>query len=102
VAFTMMKNAFQGNDGAVLYLDIETDETYKGGSVKYEDIIFLTTKSQGVHFQMEGQTTGIMNRMANAAKETIYNLGGRVMNGLKKGVNILRGENGAAKKVIKK
>ena len=102
VGFDMSKAAFNGNDGAVIYLDVETDETYKGGSVKYENIIFLTTNSRGVSFKMQGETTGIMSRMADAAVETIYNVGGRVMNGLKKGVNILRGENGAAKKVIKK
>jgi hypothetical protein len=101
VGFTSTKNAFTGNDGAVLYLDVETDESYKGGSVKYEDIIFATTKSQGVKFKMQGETTGVISRFAEAAKETIYNLGGRVMDGLKKGVNILRGDDGA-KKVIKK
>jgi hypothetical protein len=51
---------------------------------------------------MVGDATSIMDRMADATKQTIYNVGGRVMNSLKKGVNILRGENGAAKKVIKK
>ena len=101
VGFTATKAAFTGNDGAVVYLDVETDESYKGGSVKYDDIIFLTTNAKGVKFQMQGETTGVVSRFADAAKETIYNLGGRVMNGLKKGVNILRGNDGA-KKVIKK
>ena len=101
VGFTATKAAFTGNDGAVVYLDVETDESYKGGSVKYDDIIFLTTNAKGVKFQMQGETTGVISRFADAAKETIYNLGGRVMNGLKKGVNILRGNDGA-KKVIKK
>lgn len=100
LAFTAGMDAFQGNDGDLLYLDVTTDETYNGGAVSYDNIIFLTTNSKGVHFQMNGETTGIISRMAeaiDAAKEKVYNLGGRVMDGLKKGVNIIRGE-----KVIKK
>lgn len=101
VAFTMSKAAFTGNDGAVLYLDVETDETFKGGSVRFEDILFLTTDSKGVRFNMTGDATSIMDRIADTAKETIYNVSGRVMNSLKKGVNIIRG-NGKTEKVIKK
>ena len=101
VGFTMSKAAFTGNDGDVLYLDVETDESYKGGSIRFEDIIFVTTESEGVRFSMKGEATSIADRIADTAKETIYNLGGRMMNSLKKGVNILRGNNGA-KKVIKK
>ena len=101
VGFTMSKAAFTGNDGDVLYLDVETDESYKGGSIRFEDIIFVTTESEGVRFSMKGEATSIADRIADTAKDTIYNLGGRMMNSLKKGVNILRGNNGA-KKVIKK
>jgi hypothetical protein len=102
VAFTMGRDVFEGDNGAVLYLDVETDENYNGGSIQYSNIVFTTIESQGVKFQLgNDNTTGIMSRMANAAKQTIYNLGGRVMDGLKKGVNIISG-NGKSEKVIKK
>ena len=40
--------------------------------------------------------------MATDAKETIYNVGGRVMDTLRKGVNIIRRDNGETeKKVVK-
>ena len=49
-------------------------------------------------------TTAIdkLKNAAAAAGQKVYNLGGRMVDGLKKGVNILRGENGETKKVIKK
>lgn len=102
VAFTAAKSAFTANDGDLLYLDVETTDDYKGDNVRFDNVLFLTTDSKGQRFQMEGAVaTGIMDRMADAvdgAKEKIYNLGGRLMDGLKKGVNIIRGD----KKVIKK
>lgn len=102
VAFTAEKSAFTANDGDLLYLDVETTGDYKGENVRFDNVLFLTTDSKGQRFQMEGAVaTGIMDRMADAvdgAKEKIYNLGGRLMDGLKKGVNIIRGD----KKVIKK
>lgn len=102
VAFTAEKSAFTANDGDLLYLDVETTGDYKGDNVRFDNVLFLTTDSKGQRFQMEGAVaTGIMDRMADAvdgAKEKIYNLGGRLMDGLKKGVNIIRGD----KKVIKK
>jgi hypothetical protein len=101
VGFTMSKAAFSGNDGDVLYLDVQTDDSYKGDYVKFNDVLFLTTDSKGVRFTMEGDAaTGIMDRLADtfdAAKEKVYNLGGRLVNGMKKGVNIIRGQ-----KVLKK
>jgi hypothetical protein len=102
LAFDASKAAITGTEGAVLYLDVESDADYQGGSVKYEDILFLTTQSKGINFEMNGETTGIVSRMADAAKQTIYNMGGRVIDGLKKGINIIRGNNGDSQKVIKK
>jgi len=106
VAYTMGGDAFNGETGNVLYIDVETSDNFRGGKIQYSDITFLTTDGMGVNFQMQDtETTGIMDRIANAAdaaKQTIYNVGGRVMNSLKKGVNIIRGNNGNTEKVIKK
>lgn len=102
----MGRDAFTGEEGAVLYLDVETSDNFRGGKIQYEDITFLTTDGKGVNFKMAAtETTGIMDRIANAAdaaKQTIYNMGGRMVETLKKGVNIIRGNNGDAEKVIKK
>jgi len=51
------------------------------------------------------QTTGIAERITNAidsAAQKVYNLGGRLMEGVKKGINIIRNADGTTTKVVKK
>ncbi len=86
-----------GNEGAVIYLDIEGAGEITGTAT------FTTQSKKDVQFDLSG-TTAIdkLKNAAAAAGQQIYNLGGRMVDGLKKGVNILRGENGETKKVIKK
>ena len=89
--------SISGNEGAVVYLDIE-------GAAEITGTATFTTKNlKSVTFDLSG-TTAIdkVKNAAAAAGQTIYNLGGRMVDGLKKGVNILRGENGETKKVIVK
>jgi hypothetical protein len=103
VAYTMDKAAFSGNEGAVLYIDVETTEDFRGGEIEYTNIVFGTTESVGVRFYIgNSETVGISSSKFDAAKQSIYNLGGRMVDTLKKGINIIRGNNGDAQKVIKK
>ena len=86
-----------GNEGAVIYLDIE-------GAAEISGTATFTTKNlKSQRFDLSG-TTAIdkLKNAAAAAGQKVYNLGGRMVDGLKKGVNILRGENGETKKVIVK
>ena len=43
----------------------------------------------------------VANAIENAGQK-IYDLGGRLMNGVKKGINIIRNADGSTKKVINK
>ena len=51
-----------------------------------------------------GQTTGInsVEGTAESLKAKIYNVGGKLMNQIKKGINIIRNSDGSTQKVIKK
>lgn len=104
-AVNIVNNAFSGNNGAVVFIDVEVGENYKGGTVQFENVAFSTPEGFVREFAIQGEATGIMDRlsdMAAGAKEKIYNLGGRMMNGLKKGINIIRKDNGSIeKKVVK-
>ena len=98
-AFTVptAKTAINGTEGAVLYIDIIGNAEITG-TAKFVKSNFGSDK-----FDLSG-TTAIdkLKNAASAAGQKVYNLGGKMMDGLKKGVNILRGDNGDAKKVIKK
>lgn len=99
LAISTANNVFAGNNGAVAYLDIEG----LNGEVNIEKAIFTDTELNG-HLLTANSTTGIRENITNAlqsAGQKIYNLGGKMMNGLKKGVNIIRNADGSTKKVMK-
>lgn len=100
LAVSTANNVFAGNEGAVVYLDIEN----LTGDVNIEKVIFVDTALNG-HRLNAGETTGIADRISNAienAGQKIYDLGGRLMNSVKKGINIIRNTDGSTKKVINK
>jgi hypothetical protein len=92
-------NAFKGNEGAVLYIDVQGD-----GDVQFNNVIFATTHAQSTRFTVgaAAETTGIAGVKAAAEGEQVYSIGGRLMNAVKKGINIIRRADGTTQKVIKK
>ena len=99
LAISTANNVFAGNEGAVVYLNIEG----LNGEVNIEKAIFTDTELNG-HQLTANSTTSIRESITNAlqsAGQKIYNMGGKMMNGLKKGVNIIRNADGSAKKVMK-
>ena len=99
LAISTANNVFAGNEGAVVYIDIED----LNGEVNIEKAIFTDTELNG-HLLTANSTTSIRESITNAlqaAGQKIYNMGGKMMNGLKKGVNIIRNADGSAKKVMK-
>lgn len=101
LAISSANNVFAGNEGAVLYLDVEN----LNGNLTIEEAVFVGTDFNSYTLVGNGETTGIRGTVTNAiesAGETIYNLGGKVMNGLKKGINIIRRADGTTEKVVKK
>jgi len=96
---------FAGNSGAVLYIDVEVNGNYAGGDIELKNVYFTDAKANTVNFEVGGQTTGIAERISNAlhtAGQKVYNLGGRLMDGVKKGINIIRNADGSTSKVVKK
>lgn len=99
LAISTANNVFAGNEGAVVYIDIEG----LNGEVNIEKAIFTDTELNG-HLLTANSTTSIRESITSAlqaAGQKIYNMGGKMMNGLKKGVNIIRNADGSTKKVMK-
>lgn len=94
-------STFAGNEGAVLYVDVEN----LNGNVALTEAYFTNVELNEADLLSSGQTTSIRESITNAlesAGQKIYNMGGRVMNGLKKGINIIRRSDGSNEKVIVK
>lgn len=93
---------FFGNDGALLVLDVEVSAEYNGGDVTIENIIFTDEIARSYKLK-PGVATGIQQSgITEKITETIYNIGGQVMNAVKSGINIIIGADGKSQKVIKK
>ena len=93
VVSSITNTAFAGNSGAVLYIDVETDDTYAGGKVIISDVIFVTPSAQVKAFSIAGEATGITGIATdNSVKGKIYDLSGRVLNAVKKGINVINGK----------
>ena len=82
------------SNGTVLYIDVEGD-----GSIVFDNIAFGTRSAKSYTFDTSS-TTGISTVNADSNNETVYDLRGKVVNGLKKGVNIIRDAYGNVKKRI--
>lgn len=93
--------SFKGNEGAVLYIDVTGANA---ANVELLNILFSDLGNSTRSFVMgaDGNATGIdsMNVFADL-KQKVYDLGGKMLNDLKKGVNIIRNANGTSKKVLK-
>lgn len=102
LASSVKGESFSGNEGAVLYIDVKTTSEFKGGSVELLNILFSDIYAQTRAFSVAGDATGIDTASTfESLKQKVYDLSGRVMNGMKKGVNIIQGADGTSKKVLK-
>lgn len=90
--------AFSGSEGDLLYIDVEGE-----GQIEVSNIIFAEPNMNTATFALSGGVTGIDGVEADkAGQDKAYNVGGRLMNGVKKGLNIIRNANGQFKKMLKK
>lgn len=90
--------AISGSKGPVLYLDIENLQ----GTVTLSNVTLTDTQYRSHSL---GDDPTAIERIKNAVEatgRTIYNLGGKLMDGLKKGINIIRNADGSTKKVVVK
>lgn len=107
VASTIDNNAFNGNSGSIVVLNVEVDGSYQGGAIEVSNAIFSDAKGRSYSITRgigdgTGETTGIDNITAPTMKERIYSIGGMVKKSIQKGFNIIVGEDGTARKVVKK
>ena len=97
VASSVKGETFSGNDGAVLYLEVEG-----AGTPELLNILFSDANAVTRSFAIGNDATGIDTVSAfESLKQKVYDLGGRVKNGLKKGINIIRRADGTTGKVVK-
>ncbi|MGM9727540.1 MAG: hypothetical protein ACI3YJ_08040, partial [Prevotella sp.] len=103
VASTVENNEFLGNGGALIYLDVEVSSDFAGGSISVDNAIFTDAKANSYYLTANGPIvpTGIDGIEAATVKERIYSVGGQMMKAVKKGLNIIVGDDNKAKKVVK-
>lgn len=107
LAATIENTAFVGHEGALVVLNVEVGSDYTGGTVEVNNAIFsdadgrsyVITRGIG---DSTGETTGIDSITAPTMKERIFSIGGMVKKSVQKGINIIVGEDGTTRKVIKK
>lgn len=96
--------SFDGNGEAMLYLDVQVSHNFKGEGIVISNVQFSDTGGRVYNLKSigGGEATGIGSvTVVDELKSKIYNVGGQLMNGLKKGVNIIRNSDGTTKKVVK-
>lgn len=97
VASSVKGETFSGNEGAVLYIDVEG-----AGTPELLNILFSDANAVTRSFAIGNDATGIDTVSTfESLKQKVYDLGGRVKNGLKKGINIIRRADGTTGKVVK-
>ena len=104
VAATIDNNKFNGRTGALVLIDVEVSGSYTGGEISVSNVIF--SDANGISYSIvgpgnDGETTGIDGVTAPTVKERIYSIGGQMKKALKKGINIIVGEDGKGHKVVK-
>ena len=100
VALATSKGVINGEEGVVLYLDVEN----LNGVVTIGKAVFVDTSLNGHDLTGTSEATGIRETIANAldsATQKFYDVSGRMLNSLKNGINIIRNADGTSKKVLK-
>ena len=103
LASSIQAETFKGSNGAVLYIDVETNNDYMGGDVELVNILFSDVNAATRSFTVGSDATGIETAtVLDSLKQQVYNLGGKLMNGVKKGINIIRRADGTVEKKVMK
>jgi hypothetical protein len=97
VLSSMYGKEIAAGEGTVLTLDVN-------GFTGEAQGLFVNAAGQAVTFNLAtGEVTAIDGVETNQGfMQKVYNLGGKLMDGLKKGINIIRNSDGSTKKVVVK
>jgi len=100
LASSVKGESFKGSEGAVLYIDVEGADA---ANVELLNILFSDLQAGTRAFSLTGENATAISSVSTfeSLKQKVYDLSGRVMNGLKKGVNIIRRADGSTQKLVK-
>lgn len=104
VVSSVENNELTNSESAVVYLDVEMGKR-SAGDIEVSNIMFTDADARIYNFAdiTSGSVTGIHNATDDESLSSkIYSVGGRVLNAIKKGVNIIRKSDGSTTKVIGK
>lgn len=96
---------FADGSDAIVYIDVEVAHSYSGEGIEVSNIMFTDSSARVYNFAdiAGNETTGIGTvTVGDVIKSKIYSVSGKLMDGLKRGVNIIRGNDGSTKKIIVK
>lgn len=96
VISNMDSQAIEGNDGAVIYVEVFGD-----GKFDVDNAIFAERTSAEVRLAKPDGTSGIEDTVIDnngGLKQRIYNAAGQALRGLQRGVNIIRNADGTVTK----
>jgi hypothetical protein len=105
VISTVENNNFNDSESAILYLDVNTTSSSDIDKVSVSNIMFTDANARVYNFAdlTSGSATGINGVKADQGiGSKIYSVGGKLLNTLQKGVNIIRKADGSTKKIINK
>lgn len=97
--FNMENEAIAGNNGAMLYIDVQGH-----GSFSLDEVLF-TDGEYHLHGFGNPGTSGIIDAIidgAGAAREAIYDAAGRMYDRVQRGINIIRHSDGSVTKELRK
>lgn len=105
VLFSSPEGTMMGRSGVLLYLEVEVSHSYSGEGFDVANVLLAdaAARTYALATPADGEATGVGRvSLTEEWKTKVYNLGGILMDGLKRGVNILRGSDGTSRKVIVK
>lgn len=96
VLANMSNAAFEGTEGAVIYVEV-----YGEGNFTVDNVYFADRNSVEYRFNKPDGTSGIEDTVIDnngSLKQRIYNAAGQALRGLQRGVNIIRNSDGSVTK----
>jgi len=105
VISTVENNSFNDSESAILYLDVNTVSSNDIDKASVSNVMFTDAEARVYNFAdlTCGSATEINGIKADQGiGSKIYSVGGKLLNALQKGVNIIRNADGSTKKIINK
>jgi len=97
---SLTNSTLNANGEVVIYIDVMGEQADR---VVVDNVIAADAAGQSYLVTSKGQTTGISGVSAEMGNgEKVYSVGGQMLNGMKRGINIVRNADGTTQKVVRK